>query len=157
MAHRGPCGARAMALYPWGSIMSGKKTPAVGIDTVTDVDSGAAGGARHGVGPLALSIAIFFGLFYAYDLWEAVSPLLELPGYYALVGLEISDVPWALLAVGALIPPAVYVLTFVAGLRRTALEKALIFLVGLAVVASASLTIVFLEQFLRPVAQVVGL
>jgi hypothetical protein len=29
--------------------------------------------------------------------------------------------------------------------------------VGLAVVASASLTIVFLEQFLRPVAQVVGL
>lgn len=120
-------------------------------------ESDAQGSSRTGMSPVGIAIAILFGLLYAYDLWEAISPLLELPGYYALVGLQPADVPWALLIVGVFIPPVVYGLAFVLGRKRGALESALIFLVGLAVVASLSLTAVFLEQFLRPVAQVVGL
>jgi hypothetical protein len=123
----------------------------------TTAEADASSSRRLGMSPLGATIAIVFGLLYAYDLWEAVSPLLELPGYYALVGLEPADVPWALLIVGVLVPPIVYALAYVLGRKRSALERALIFLVGLAIVATLSLTGVFLEQFLRPVAQVVGL
>jgi hypothetical protein len=123
--------------------------------TTTEAD--ASSSRRLGMSPIGATIAIVFGLLYAYDLWEAVSPLLELPGYYALVGLEPADVPWALLIVGVLVPPIVYALAYVLGRKRSALDRALIFLVGLAIVATLSLTGVFLEQFLRPVAQVVGL
>jgi hypothetical protein len=125
------------------------------VDAATDGD--ATRSRRAGIGPVSATIAILFGLLYAYDLWEAISTLLELPGYYALVGLDSADVPWALLIVGVIIPPLVYALAFVLGRKRNALERALIFLVGLALVASSSLTGVFLEQFLRPVVQAVGL
>jgi hypothetical protein len=112
---------------------------------------------RARMGVLSIIVAILFGLLYAFDLWEALSTLLELPAYYALVGLEPSDLPWPILIIGLLSPPIVYGIAFALGLRRNTLERALIFLVGLAVVASASLTLIFLEGFFRPALQVVGL
>ncbi|MGV8969996.1 MAG: hypothetical protein ACOH1J_06055 [Microbacteriaceae bacterium] len=130
------------------------KDSVAGKDSTTDVS--AVSSQLRG-GWIATTVAILFGLLYAYDLWEGVSPLFELPTYYEFVGLKPSDVPWPLLVVGVLIPPVVYALAFVVGLRRNVLEKVLIFLGGLALVASLSLTIIFLEQFLRPSLQVVGL
>ena len=106
--------------------------------------------ARH-LGPLGITIAIIFGLVYAYDLWEAIAPMLDLPAFYTAVGLDPAAVPWWLLILGVAIIPIVFALALFVGLRRNALEKTLIFLVGLAVVACSSLVIIAVEAVIRPI------
>lgn len=101
-------------------------------------------------GPIAVVVVALFGLFYAYDLWEAVSNLIELPPVYGLYGLDASFVPWWLLWIGVLIPPAIFALAVVIGRRRGVGGKALILLVGLTLVAGLSLGVIALEQVLRP-------
>jgi hypothetical protein len=105
------------------------------------------------LGPLGITIAIIFGLVYAYDLWEAIAPMLDLPVFYSAVGLDPAAVPWWLLIVGVVIVPVVFALALFVGLRRNALEKALIFVVGLTVVACLSLVIIAIETVIRPVLQ----
>jgi len=99
---------------------------------------------------LVVAVTALFGLFYAYDLWEAVSNLIELPPVYELYGLDASFVPWWLLWVGVLIPPLVFGLALVIGRRQGVLGKALILLVGLTIVAGLSLGVIALEQVMRP-------
>jgi hypothetical protein len=98
-----------------------------------------------------LLIAIGFGLFYAYDVWEAVSTLIGLPQFYEALGLTSAQVPWWLLIAGIALPPVVFVLALLLGRRRKLAQFALILLVGLAVVAALSLGAVALEYALRPV------
>lgn len=95
-------------------------------------------------------IAVGFGLLYAYDVWEAVSTLLQLPVFYEELGIPASFVPWWLLIASIAIPPLVFVLALVIGRRRTLGQFALILLVGLAVVAALALGAVALEFVLRP-------
>ena len=68
------------------------------------------------------------------------------------VGIGAQYVPWWLLWIGVLLPIAVYVIAFIGGRRRNVFGKALIFLVGLAVVAGVSLGVIAFEEILRPVA-----
>jgi hypothetical protein len=103
---------------------------------------------RLGAGGIA--IAIIFGVVYAYDLWEAIAPMLDLPAVYAVVGLDPASVPWWLLIAGVALIPVVFAIAMFLGLRRNALEKALIFLVGLSIVACGSLVIIAVEAALRP-------
>ena len=112
--------------------------------------------ARGRYGWLSLVVAALFGLFYAYDLWEAVSNLVALPGFYDAAGFGSENVPWWLLWIGVVIPPVAFILAFVLGRRRNVFGKALIFLVGLAVVAGLSLGVIGLEDVLRPVVLRVG-
>jgi hypothetical protein len=98
----------------------------------------------------SLTVAAVFGLFYAYDLWEAVSNFVELPVVYKQYGLEASDIPWWVLVLGLVIPPLVFATAFVVGRKHSVLGKALIFIVGLAVVAGLSLGVIALEAILRP-------
>jgi hypothetical protein len=105
---------------------------------------------RGRYGWLSLVVAALFGLFYAYDLWEAVSPFVALPAFYDAFGYGSENVPWWLLWIGVLIPPAVFAVAFGIGARLNVLGKFVVFLVGLAVVAAASLGIVALEDVLRP-------
>ena len=108
--------------------------------------------ATHGrYGWLSLVVAFLFALFYVYDLWEAVGNLIQLPAVYEAYGFGSEKVPWWLLWIGVLIPLAVYVVAFVGGRRRTVFGKALIFLVGLALVAGLSIGVLALEEILRPV------
>jgi hypothetical protein len=102
------------------------------------------------LGPLGVAIAISFGLVYAYDLWEAIAPLLDLPAVYAAVGLDPAAVPWWPLIIGVAIVPIVFALALFIGLRRSAWEKALLYLVGLAVVACSSLVVIAVEAVVRP-------
>jgi hypothetical protein len=96
----------------------------------------------------SLALAVLFGLLYAYDLWEAVGNLIGIPALYSAVGL--SPVPWWLLIVGVLLPAAVYVAALRLGRRLGVGGRALLFLLGLAVVAALSLGVVALEVVLRP-------
>lgn len=95
--------------------------------------------------PLSLVIAGLFGLVYAYFVYQAIANLIELPKSYAAIGLS-DSVPWVLLVIGLLIPIAVYVLAFVLGLRRRVLEKAVIFVMGVAVTAGLAFTVVAIHR-----------
>jgi hypothetical protein len=107
--------------------------------------------ARRGrYGWLSLVVAAIFGLFYAYDLWEAVSNLVALPSFYDAAGYGSENVPWWVLWIGVIIPIVVFVLAFVIGRRSNVFARALIFLLGLAVVAGLSIGILALEELLRP-------
>lgn len=96
-----------------------------------------------------LAVLAVFGLFYAYDVWEAVQNIVNISAVYTAFGLQAADVPWWLLIVAILIPVLAFVLAYVLGRRRALLGQALILLVGLALVAVLSLDVIALEQSIR--------
>lgn len=89
-------------------------------------------GAKGKLGWLSLVIAALFGLFYAYDVWEAIGNLIQVPGIYEGLGFT-SSTPWALLIAALVFPIVIYIVVFLIGLRRNIGEKALLLLTGLAV------------------------
>ena len=106
--------------------------------------------ARRGrYGWLSLVVAALFGLFYAYDIWEALGNLFNLPVAYDALGIG-DRVPWWLLWVGVLVPPVAFGAAVFLGRRRNVFGKALIFLVGLAVVAGLTLGMLALADSLLP-------
>jgi hypothetical protein len=104
---------------------------------------------RGRYGWLSLVVAALFGLFYAYDLWEALGNLFNLPVAYGALGIG-DRVPWLLLWTGVLVPPVVFAVSVLVGRRRNVLARALIFLVGLAVVAALTLATLALADSLLP-------
>lgn len=111
--------------------------------------------ARRGSGrpvPWAVvAVAVVLGLFFAWDLVEAVSNLVSVPqdARYAnndfyrendLPGL-VAQPPWVALVAGVLVPPVAYVLALRAGRRRGAGVLALTLVTGLAASAALTLTI----------------
>jgi len=101
---------------------------------------------RYGV--VGLVVAVLFGLVYAWDVWEAVGNVLELPGAIAqfneiraVAELDPIATPWALLIAGVLTPVAVYAAAFWLGRTHSLVAKVLLFVGGLAVVGAASLSI----------------
>ena len=107
--------------------------------------------ARGRYGWLSLVVAALFGLFYAYDLFEAVSNLLGLPAYYDAAGLGSENIPWAVLWLGVVLPIALFLLAFIIGRRRNVGQKAVIFLLGLALSAGLAIGVLALEEQLRPI------
>jgi len=106
--------------------------------------------AKQSYGLISIAVAAAFALFYAYDLWEAVSTLVSLPVFYEAYGLDATFVPWWLLWIGVLIPPVMFGVAFLVGRRQNVFGIALVFLVGLTIVAGLSLGIIALEQVMRP-------
>lgn len=106
---------------------------------------------RGRYGWLSLIVAALFGPFYAYDLWEAVGNLINLPPFYDAIGYGSENVPWWLLWIGVALPLVIFLAAFVVGRRRNVGVKALVFLVGLSISAGLSLGVLGLEQVLRPV------
>jgi hypothetical protein len=98
--------------------------------------------------PLALgavTLALAFGLLYAYDLWEAVSNAVSLPQVYSVYGLDTAEVPWVLLVAGILLPVVVYAVAFLLGRGRTLFGRAVVFALGLALVAVLSLDLIAVQ------------
>jgi uncharacterized membrane protein YdcZ (DUF606 family) len=116
--------------------------------TMTDTMS-AATNRRPVAAWAAVALAAFFGLLYAYDLWEAISNLASITQVYELFGLAPTDAPWWLLIVGALVPVVVFGLALWLSRGRGLLGRALVFTTGLMVVAVVSLDIVALEGVIR--------
>jgi hypothetical protein len=106
---------------------------------------------RGRYGWLSLIVAAVLGLFYAYDVWEAVGNMINLPAFYDQLGIGSKHVPWWLLWIGVLIPVVVFVLAFVIGRRRNVGGKAVVFIVGLALAAGLGIGVLALEDVLRPV------
>jgi len=123
---------------------------------IEDVVADDAAEARRGrYGWLSLVVAALLGLFYAYDVWEAIGNMINLPPFYDSIGIGSKHVPWWLLWIGVAIPVIVYILAFVIGRHRNVGAKAVIFIVGLALAAGLGIGVIALEDVLRPIVVVV--
>jgi len=98
-----------------------------------------------------VAVAVVLGLFFAWDVVEAVGNLVAVPqdaryannDFYRENGLDglVAQPPWPALVAGVLVPPVAYVLALRAGRRRGAGVLALTLVTGLAVSAALTLTI----------------
>jgi len=97
---------------------------------------------------LPIVVAILFGLLFAYDLFEAITNLVELPAQIGAAnefasenGLQAIEVPWTVLIVNTVLPVAAFGAAWWAGRRLTVGAQALLFLVALAAVAALTLSL----------------
>jgi hypothetical protein len=100
-------------------------------------------------GPAGIAVAIAFGLFFAYDLFEAISNVVGVVtqinaenGMRKAVGLTVVAIPWALLVIDVALAPVAYGAAFLLGRRKPLLARTLLFLVGLTAVAAMSASLV---------------
>ncbi|WP_350349595.1 hypothetical protein ABIQ69_06705 [Agromyces sp. G08B096] len=81
---------------------------------------------------LRVTLAVAFGLFFAYDLWEVVESLVQLLS----IGVTFTVVGWIVMGAALVAPVACFVGAFLLGRRRSVLVSALCYLGGLAVSAA---------------------
>ena len=105
------------------------------------MDSGDTGTARRTATPLwlAVTIAVIFGVLYAYDVWEAVRDLVGVSLMVGDLGVTLAGIGLALLIAALIVPLAVFVLAFWLAYRRGPLAQVLLFLTGYAVVQALTL------------------
>lgn len=90
---------------------------------------------------LSFVVAALFGLFYAYDLWEAVGNLVGLSATAASLGTTLSAFGWTVLVAGLILPAFIFAAAVWLGRRRTLGVQALLLLAGLCLSAVVSLNI----------------
>jgi hypothetical protein len=93
---------------------------------------------------LALSLAVLFGLLFAFDVWEAVGNLVGVSVVASGLGTTINAVGWVVLTLGILLPIAVFALAYWLGRRRNPLAQVLLYFAGLGTVAAVSLSLLAL-------------
>ena len=96
---------------------------------------------------LAVTIAVLFGVLYAYDVWEAVGNLVGLNLQAASLGISLSGVGLALLIVALVLPFLVFGIAFWLGRRRGPIQQVVLFLAGYAAVQAITfgLTALFFQ------------
>jgi len=77
----------------------------------------------------SITIAVIFGILYAYVLWGAIGNLV------GLSQLDVPNVPWALLILDIGLPVVVFAAAFWLGRHRSWRARLLIYVVGLALLA----------------------
>ncbi|GLU89671.1 MULTISPECIES: hypothetical protein [Agromyces] len=94
---------------------------------------------------LAVVIAAVTGLFYAYDVWEAVGNLVGLNLYADSLGVGLTAYGVVVLIIGVVLPFLVYAIAFWLGRRRGPLGQLALFVVGYALVQvlSADVAVLF--------------
>ncbi|GAA1512421.1 hypothetical protein BJ978_002964 [Agromyces terreus] len=95
--------------------------------------SGALDGARRPSLPtwLDATLAVLFGLFYAYDVWEVVESIVQLLG----LGLSFSAGGWVVMIAALLAPLACFAAAFALGRRTGVLGRIALYFAGLCVSA----------------------
>jgi hypothetical protein len=94
------------------------------------------------------TVNIAFALFYAYDLFEAISNLVGVPSQIAdynvfLIENDLTPVavPWVILIVNLLLPVLAFAAAWALGRGRRILHQAVLLAAGLAVVAALTLSL----------------
>ncbi|MFE5672040.1 hypothetical protein ACFQ58_10590 [Agromyces sp. NPDC056523] len=93
---------------------------------------------------LELTLAIAFGLFFAYDAWEGVGNLIGMAQVASALETSISGVGWLVLVAAAVLPVVLFAAAFLLGRRRTVPVQAALYLCGLAVSAALYLDILLM-------------
>jgi hypothetical protein len=93
---------------------------------------------------LEIALAIAFGLFFAYDAWEAVGNLVGVAELAGTLETSISGLGWVVLIAAILLPVALFAAAFLLGRRRSAVVQAALYLTGLAVSALLYLDILLM-------------
>lgn len=121
-------------------------SPGTPLETAVTADAATSRSGR--IGWLSLAIAILFGLFYVYDLFEAISNVVGVTSQItlynearAVVKLDPVPIPWGWLVIDVLLAPVVFALAFVIGRRKAVLLKVLLFVIGLTLVAATTLSV----------------
>lgn len=84
---------------------------------------------------LAMVIAVLFGLFFAYDVWEALGNLLGMLSFADNLGVGLTTLGWVVL-IGALsLPIILFGLAFWLGMKRGPVQQIALYLAALAVSA----------------------
>jgi hypothetical protein len=78
-----------------------------------------------------IALAVVFGLFYAYDVWEVVASAVQILG----LGLGFSAIGWVIMVAALLAPFVCFAAAFLIGRRRGLLVAVLSYATGLAVSA----------------------
>lgn len=92
-------------------------------------------------GWLSWSIAVLFGLFFAYDVFEAVGNLVGIVGTASGLAVPVLPLGWVVLIGGLLLPVVAFAIAFWTGRERSLGEQAVRYLVALCVVAAISLSV----------------
>ncbi|MCP2030492.1 hypothetical protein L1277_000556 [Okibacterium sp. HSC-33S16] len=90
------------------------------------------------------TLAVIFGLLFAYDVWEAVGNVIGISWLVSGTETAISVFGWVVLSTNILVPIALFLLAFRLGRRRDLLAQILLYLTGLGVSAVIALDIVAL-------------
>lgn len=88
-----------------------------------------------------LAIAIVFGLFYAYDLWEGVGNLLGLASISIQYSVSIRPAAWFVIGLGIAVPILIFVVATLLGRRHGYLTQAALYLAGLCASAATALSL----------------
>ena len=114
----------------------------------TERDENATASRAGRLGWLSITIAIVFGLFYVYNLFEAISNVVGVTSQInlynqarAVVKLAPVPIPWVWLVIDVLLAPVAFALAFVLGRRKPVLLKVLLFVIGLTLVAAMTLSV----------------
>lgn len=91
-----------------------------------------------------VALAIAFGLFFAYDAWEAVGNLVGIAAVASTLGTAITGLGWVVLIAAILLPVLLFAVAFLVGRRRPAVVQAALYLTGLAVSAALYLDILLM-------------
>lgn len=87
-----------------------------------------------------IALAVVFGLFYAYDVWEVVASAVQILG----LGLGFSAIGWILMVAALLAPFACFAAAILIGRRRGLLVAVLAYVTGLATSAVLFLSVTVL-------------
>jgi hypothetical protein len=88
---------------------------------------------------LALTIAVVFGVLYAYDVWEAVGNLVGLNLQAGSLGVPLTALGLTLLIAALIVPFLVFGVAFWLGRRRAPLAQVVLFLAGYALIQALAL------------------
>lgn len=83
---------------------------------------------------LAVTIAVLFGVLYAYDVWEAVGNLVGLNLQASSLGISLTGVGITLLVIALVLPFVVFGVAFWLGRHRGPIQQVVLFLAGYAAV-----------------------
>lgn len=117
----------------------------MGENSVSTTTGGTTKTDTRRIGVVTLIVAGTFGLFFALAVWAAVGNTIRYTRAWAAID---EAAPGWLFALAILVPIGLYVLAFVVGRFRSALELAVLMLTALAVTSALSLAITALVQLL---------
>ncbi|MBA4246859.1 MAG: hypothetical protein C0444_00990 [Microbacterium sp.] len=91
-----------------------------------------------------VGVAALLSLVVGWFVFDAVSSLVGLPAYYALLGVDPANVPWVALWAGVIVPVVFYAVAVIVARRLSLTRFTLVLIVALAATATVRLSLIAL-------------